>query len=292
MAFRRQTAAGQPSGPAASIPAHGCAVMTAAISLTGVSKHFGGVEAVAGVSFDLEPGTITGLIGPNGAGKTTLLNLITGYLKPTAGAIAVNGLDVTGRRPYVVAAAGVARTYQNILLLDSETVASNVLIGCHLALQRRSALARVRQWRQRAGWDVVAQLLADLSLEDVAAEEVDQLPYGVRRRVEIARALASRPATMILDEPTAGMTREESDDIGSLIQQVREAGTTVLLVEHNVRLVRAICDEVLVLDWGRMIGRDTAERIWDNAIVRAAYLGEISDEGDEIVQAGGHDADA
>lgn len=264
--------------------------MTAAIALRGVSKHFGGVEAVTDVSFELPAGSVTGLIGSNGAGKTTLLNLITGYLKPTSGSIFISGRDVTGKQPHLVAATGVARTYQNILLLDSETVATNVLIGCHLALQRRALPARLRGWRQKPGQEVVRKLLIDLGLQEVAAEPADQLPYGLRRRVEIARALAARPATMILDEPTAGMTREESDDVGRLIQQVRDAGTTVLLVEHNVRLVRAVCDEVLVLDWGRLIARDSAKRIWDHATVRSAYLGEISDEGDDMVSPGGRDA--
>ena len=164
--------------------------MSHAVALKGVCRRFGGVEAVSDVSFELEAGTITGLIGPNGAGKTTLLNLITGYLKPTEGSIGINGVVTTGQAPHVVASIGVARTYQNILLLDSETVATNILIGCHRALQRRSLQLRIGQWRQRPGRDVVQQLLADLSLEAVANEEVAQLPYGVRRRVEIARALA------------------------------------------------------------------------------------------------------
>lgn len=245
-----------------------------AITLTEVSKRFGGIEAVTDVSFELPVGSISGLIGPNGAGKTTLLNLITGYLAPSAGEILVAGRKVTGSRPDEVAAAGIARTYQNILLLDSETVATNVLIGCHQMLQNRTVKHKFRDWRRRLGLDTVKGLLAELDLERYADDAVAQLPYGVRRRVEIARALAAGPSTMILDEPTAGMTREESDDIGALIQRVRDRGTTVLLVEHNVRLVTAICDEVLVLEWGRLIARDSAERIWENETVRSAYLGE------------------
>lgn len=245
-----------------------------AIALAEVSKRFGGVEAVSDVSFELPVGSISGLIGPNGAGKTTLLNMITGYLAPSAGSVSIGGRDVTGRRPDVIAGAGVARTYQNILLLDSETVATNVMIGCHQMLQSRRTTQKVRDWRRRTGLDVVRRLLAELGLEEYADDEVAQLPYGVRRRVEIARALAASPTTMILDEPTAGMTREESDDIGALIRRVRDRGTTVLLVEHNVRLVTAVCDEVLVLEWGRLIARDSAELIWENEAVRTAYLGE------------------
>jgi branched-chain amino acid transport system ATP-binding protein len=250
-----------------------------AVAIENLGKRFGGVVAVSDVTFALSDETITGLIGPNGAGKTTLLNLITGYLKPTSGSIAIKGKTVTGWLPHAVAGMGVARTYQNILLLDSETVATNILIGCHGALQRRRLVTRAKEWRSRPGRDVVERLLTVLNLREVAKDEVAQLPYGMRRRVEIARALAASPSLLILDEPTAGMTRDESDEIGRLVQQVRDAGTTVLLVEHNVRLVRAICDEVLVLQWGNIIARDSAERVWDDPVVRTAYLGDM--EGQE-----------
>ena len=265
-----------------------------AVVLNEVSKRFGGVVAVSDVTFTLAEGSITGVIGPNGAGKTTLLNLITGFLKPTSGSIELKGTTVTGWRPHSVASTGVARTFQNILLLDSETVATNILIGCHQALASRSYATRIKEWRSHPGRDVVDRLMTELDLRGVAEDEVAQLPYGVRRRVEIARALAAEPNILILDEPTAGMTRDESDEIGNLVQQVRKTGTTVVLVEHNVRLVRAICDEVLVLEWGRLIARDSAERIWENASVRAAYLGDVTDDGpvSELVSGGGGSADA
>jgi branched-chain amino acid transport system ATP-binding protein len=240
------------------------------VELTGVTKRFGGVTAVDDVTLALEPGSITGLIGPNGAGKTTLLNLLTGYLTPTAGSIRVGGQDVTGRRPHVVAAAGVGRTYQNLLLLDQETVRENVAIGRHRATSLRA--------RRSAGPqpDVVGDLLQALGIADVAESPVAALPYGVRRRVEMARALATEPRVLVLDEPTAGMTRDEGDDIGELVQRVRERGTTVLLVEHNVRLVSAVCDEVAVLQWGRLIARTSAELVWQIDEVRTAYLGQPS----------------
>jgi len=253
-------------------------IVTPAIALHNVSKRFGGVVAVSDVTFSLEEGTITGVIGPNGAGKTTLLNLITGFLRPTSGSIQLGGTDVTGWRPHAVAAVGVARTYQNILLLDSETVGTNILIGYHQALGNRSIGQRLKEWGRHPGQEVVDRLVTELDLRSVVGDEVAQLPYGIRRRVEIARALAAGPTLLILDEPTAGMTRDESDEIGQLVQQVRSAGTTVLLVEHNVRLVRAICDEVLVLEWGALIARDSADRIWEHASVRAAYLGDVTDE--------------
>jgi branched-chain amino acid transport system ATP-binding protein len=245
-----------------------------AVAVEGLSKHFEGVTAVEDVSFTLPAGSVSGLIGPNGAGKTTLLNMITGYLSPSTGRVLIRGVSLGGHRPHDVARFGVARTYQNILLLDSETVAANVMIGCHQSLGGRSPIQRLRELGRHPGAARVREMLDVLELGDVADEEVAQLPYGVRRRVEIARALVESPQVLILDEPTAGMTRDESDEIGRLVQRVRENGTTVLLVEHNVRLVRAICDEVLVMQWGRLIARSTAERVWDNETVRAAYLGE------------------
>jgi branched-chain amino acid transport system ATP-binding protein len=250
---------------------------TPAIELEHVSRHFGGVVAVDDVSFAVPTGAVTGLIGPNGAGKTTMLNLITGFFRPTSGHIRVGGVDLTGRRPHVIAAAGVGRTYQNLLLLDDETVTENVRIGRHLADAR---YGRNRRRRPDAAPDgrgsrsVVNQLVDELGLGDVATSVVAGLPYGLRRRVEIARALAGDPSVLVLDEPTAGMTREESADIAQVIRQVRRQGTTVLLVEHNVRLVTETCDEVLVLDWGRLIGRDTAAKVWELEAVRIAYLGQ------------------
>lgn len=243
---------------------------TPAIELEHVSRRFGGVVAVDDVSFAVPTGSVTGLIGPNGAGKTTLLNLITGFFTPTAGRIRVAGTDLTGKRPHVVAAAGVSRTYQNLLLLDEETVLENVRIGRHLADSHR--------WRAKgqSSRAIVSQLVDDLGLRDVASTVVAGLPYGLRRRVEIARALAGDPSILVLDEPTAGMTREESDDIAEVIGHVRAQGTTVLLVEHNVRLVTAVCDEVLVLDWGTLIGRDSAAKVWELEAVRVAYLGQPS----------------
>jgi branched-chain amino acid transport system ATP-binding protein len=246
-------------------------VTTPQIEVDHVGRRFGGVVAVDDVSFALQPGSVTGLIGPNGAGKTTLLNLITGFFKPTTGRIRIDGQDLTGRRPHVVAGAGVARTYQNLLLLDEETVVENVRIGRHLVDARR------RRRGSRTGPSsatVVDQLVDELGLAQVAGEVVAGLPYGLRRRVEIARALATEPSVLILDEPTAGMTRDESDDIAGVVRQLQAQGRTVLLVEHNVRLVRAICDEVLVLEWGRLIARESAERVWDLEAVRHAYLGQ------------------
>jgi branched-chain amino acid transport system ATP-binding protein len=245
-------------------------VTAAQVEVEHLSRRFGGVLAVDDVSFAIEPGTVTGIIGPNGAGKTTLLNLITGFAVPTSGRVRIAGRDLTGKRPYVLARAGVARTYQNLLLLEDETVTENIRIGRHLVDGRR--LRRPRADDPRPA-QVVAGLVEELGLTEVAAAPVASLPYGLRRRVEIARALATNPAVLILDEPTAGMTRDESDDIASVVRQVRDRGCTVLLVEHNIRLVTVICDEVLVLNWGRLIGRETAAKVWELDAVQVAYLG-------------------
>ena len=250
--------------------------MTAAqIEVEHLSRRFGGVLAVDDVSFAIAKGTVAGLIGPNGAGKTTVLNLITGFVTPTSGRVRIAGRDLTGKRPYVLARAGVARTYQNLLLLEEETVTENVRIGRHLIDGRRRRRHRAEE---RPSAQVVADLVADLGLAEVAAVPVAGLPYGLRRRVEIARALATDPSVLILDEPTAGMTRDESDDIASVVGQLRDRGCTVLLVEHNIRLVTAICDEVLVLNWGQLIGRETADKVWDLDAVRVAYLGKQPNE--------------
>ncbi|MEU1597052.1 ABC transporter ATP-binding protein [Streptomyces sp. NPDC005708] len=243
------------------------------LEVDNLSRHFGGVVAVKDVTFAVDKGSITGLIGPNGAGKTTLLNLITGYLRPHSGHVRIGGKDLTGRRPHAVARAGVARTYQNLLLLEDEDVIENVRIGRHLADRSMAVIP----WRSRESRDrerqVILDLIEELELADVATSPVASLPYGLRRRVEIARALATEPSVLILDEPTAGMTREESDDIASVVAGLRERGSTVLLVEHNVRLVTQICDEVLVLNWGELIGRESADKVWDLDAVKTAYLG-------------------
>ena len=247
------------------------------IEVEHLTRRFGGVLAVDDVSFTIPKGTVTGLIGPNGAGKTTLLNMITGFVVPTGGRVRIAGRDLTGKRPHALARAGVARTYQNLLLLEDETVTENVRIGRHLVDGRRG---RGQRADERGSAQVVAGLVAELGLAEVAGVPVAALPYGLRRRVEIARALATDPSVLILDEPTAGMTRDESDDIASVVGQVRDRGCTVLLVEHNIRLVTAICDEVLVLNFGQLIGRESAGKVWDLDAVQVAYLGkQPSDSG-------------
>ncbi|MEV4380976.1 ABC transporter ATP-binding protein [Streptosporangium sp. NPDC049248] len=248
--------------------------MTAMLELSGVSKHFGGMKAVNDVSFSVREGTICGLIGPNGAGKTTVVNLISGYLQPTAGRITLAGSDVADLRPHRLAAAGVARTYQNLKLFDESTVLENVLIGRHLSFKgRRWQLGRVRRREEAEQHEVARRLIDRVGLTSVTDVDVAELSYGMRRRVEIARAMATEPRLLLLDEPTAGMNRAESDDIGRLIQMINAEGVTVLLVDHNVRLVTEVCHRVVVLDWGSVLTEAGPHEVWQDERVKTAYLG-------------------
>jgi branched-chain amino acid transport system ATP-binding protein len=239
-----------------------------------VSRRFGGVIAVADAAFAIEDGAVFGLIGPNGAGKTTVVNLVTGYFTPNTGQINFDGRDVAGVAPSRLAARGLSRTFQNLQLFEGVTVLDNVLIGRHLLFtDKRWQLFRSRSRNEKAQRKKAAELLDRLGLGPLAGADASSLPYGVRRRVEIARALAVEPKLLLLDEPTAGMTRKESDDIGALIKSVNEGGVTVLLVDHNVRLVTAVCHRVAVMDWGVTIFEGTPEEAWANPQVREAYLG-------------------
>lgn len=246
---------------------------TALLELTGVGKSFGAVRAVDDVTLSAEPQEVLGLIGPNGAGKTTLVNLVSAYFSPSEGQITFGGTSVRGLRPHQLAIRGIARTYQNLRLFDESTVLDNVLIGRHLAFGKRPRMTVLGRGAQRDERAAAGELIERLGLGELAAERVSELSYGVRRRVEIARALAIEPSLLLLDEPTAGMTRTESDDIGRLVGDLRDGGMTVLLVDHNVRLVSEVCDRVAVLDWGRLVTVGAPAAVWSDQRVRDAYLG-------------------
>jgi branched-chain amino acid transport system ATP-binding protein len=243
------------------------------LELVDVGKTFGAVRAVDSVTLTVAREEVLGLIGPNGAGKTTLVNLISAYLQPSEGRIIFNGAGVRGLRPHQLAARGIARTYQNLRLFEESTVLNNVLIGRHLAFARHGRIGALRGRSQREERAAASRLVERLGLADLAGERVSELSYGVRRRVEIARALAIDPSLLLLDEPTAGMTRTESDDIGRLVAELRAGGMTILLVDHNVRLVSEVCDRVAVLDWGQLIATDRPDAVWSDQRVRDAYLG-------------------
>lgn len=244
------------------------------LTLENVKKNFGGVQAVTNATMHVDEGEIFGLIGPNGAGKTTTVNLITGYFEPTSGTIELAGESVTGVRPHRLAARRLARTFQNLQLFDGVSVLDNVLIGRHLSFQgRRWQLWSTRRREEREQQRRAFELLDQLDLVELADDDVTDLPYGIRRRVEIARALAVEPRLLLLDEPTAGMTRKESDEIGELIKRVNGLGVTIFLVEHNVRLVTEVCHRVAVLDWGAVVVEGTPHEVWQDQRVKEAYLG-------------------
>ena len=248
------------------------------LSLAGVSRAFGGVRAVDDATFSVADGEVHGLIGPNGAGKTTLLNLISGLLQPTAGRIELDGRRLDRLPPHRVAALGVARTYQNIRLFAGLSAIDNVVVGEHrrrrAPLWRRLLLLPSARREERAARDAAEALLARVGLRERAAVPAASLSYGEQRRVEIARALASQPGLVLLDEPTAGMNPGEADAVARLVREVAREGRTVLLIEHNVRLVMELCQHVTVLNFGKVIARGTPAEIGRDPAVIAAYLGE------------------
>jgi branched-chain amino acid transport system permease protein len=248
------------------------------LSLAGVSRAFGGVRAVDDATFTVGDGEVHGLIGPNGAGKTTLLNLISGLLQPTAGRIELAGRRVDRLPPHRVAALGVARTYQNIRLFAGLSAIDNVVVGEHrqrrAPLWRRLLMLPSARREERAAREAAEALLARVGMRDRAAVPASSLSYGEQRRVEIARALASQPTLVLLDEPTAGMNPGEAAAVARLVREVAREGRTVLLIEHNVRLVMELCDQITVLNFGKVIARGTPAQIGQDPAVIAAYLGE------------------
>jgi branched-chain amino acid transport system ATP-binding protein len=242
-----------------------------------LSKEFGGVRAIDDLSWQLHPGAIHSIIGPNGAGKTTLLNLLTGVYAPSGGRIIFGESDLTGAPPHEFAAAGIGRTFQNLQIFFNMTALENVMTGRHLrercgllsALLHTPRLARgERQCRERA-----LQLLEFLGLEAFSQVNAAAMPYGALKRLEIARALAGDPKMLLLDEPAAGLNPTEAQEIDALIKKLAAAGTTVVLVEHNMRLVMGVSDHILVLDYGRRLSEGTAEEVRADPSVIEAYLG-------------------
>ena len=241
-------------------------------------KHFGGVTAVDMLSFTIEPGAIYSIIGPNGAGKTTVINLISGVHRPSSGRVFFEDREVTGLPPYQLAGRGLSRIFQNLQVFFNMTALENVMVGHHLHCDRRMLPALLRLPRIVRGdarcRAFAAELMETVGLGDYIDAEAAMLPYGALKRLEIARALATRPKMLLLDEPAAGLNPAETDAIDRLIKGIAESGVTVLLVEHDMRLVMGISDRVLVLDQGRWLASGTTAEIRRNPKVVAAYLGE------------------
>ncbi|MCB1859148.1 MAG: ABC transporter ATP-binding protein [Gammaproteobacteria bacterium] len=247
------------------------------LEVEGLSKSFGGVTAIADLCFKVPEQQVYSVIGPNGAGKTTLFNMLSGIYTPNEGSIKFQNRELIGRLPHQVASLGVSRTFQNLQMFFNMSVLDNVKVGCHLRTRSRiwSAALRLpgifREERQAEAWS--REALEFCRLEEFIGQEASALPYGVLKRLEIARALAAKPSLLLMDEPAAGLNDTETVEMRQLIRRICASGVTVLLVEHNMGLVMDVSDRILVIDYGSRLAEGTPTEIQRNPKVIQAYLG-------------------
>ena len=247
------------------------------LSIENLSKSFGGVHAVQDVSFNVRQGSIHSVIGPNGAGKTTLFNLVTGVYTPTSGRIMFDGENVAGMSPDALARRGMSRTFQNLQVCMNMSALDNVMVGSHLRLNQNLfasmlRLPAVRRADEACRHDA-AELMRFCGVGKYVYADAGQMSYGALKRLEIARALAAKPKIILLDEPAAGLNHTETGEIEELVRKVAQSGVTVVLVEHDMKLVMNLSDHILVLDYGKKLAEGTAAEVRANPDVIAAYLG-------------------
>jgi branched-chain amino acid transport system ATP-binding protein len=248
------------------------------LEASNLRKEFDGLVAVDDVSFTVDSDKIVAIIGPNGAGKTTIFNLLSGVLKATSGVVKYNGQVISGLKPYQITPLGIVRTFQNVGLFQNMTTLENVMTGHHTRAEPRILTAAMRLpgffQKEQATREYALRLLDFVGLEEKASLMAGQLPYGQQRLLEIARALATDPRLLLLDEPAAGLNLKETAELSRLIRRIRRQGVTIILVEHDMRLVMEIADRIIVLDRGQKIAEGTPEEIRNNQRVIVAYLGE------------------
>ncbi len=252
------------------------------LELTSLSRHFGGLKVLQDVNLSVPAGSIFGLIGPNGAGKTTVFNLITGLLPPSSGGITFDGASLVGRRPHMITRGGIARTFQNIRIFKEMTLLDNVVVGMHSHLGYGTAgllfalpayRAAERRARERA-----RELLSWVKLDHKANDIADNLSYGDQRKLELARALATEPRLLLLDEPVAGMNTAEKTELMREVVNIRQRGYTVFMIEHDMRFVMGLCERIAVLNFGRIIAEGDPDAIRNDPQVIEAYLGRDDEE--------------